>query len=188
MTESDPVAIDATSSTEPPEFPAGEIIAPPDSWFRKKWLLIGVALLAGAGWFLYDGYVGYPKQNAKELALGHAPPNNETSIGLQKIIGYGLIPLGSILLMRALHLTRGQYRLTEDNTLHVPGHPPVPLDAIRSIDQAKWDRKGLAFIEYELNGKAATVKLDDFAYERTRTDQIHDRLVAAIAPPTTESV
>jgi hypothetical protein len=180
MTESDPVA-------SAPAPPAGEIIAPRDSWFFRKWLGISLVVIGFGGYFLYDGYVGWPRANAEQIALGRKPEHTDTDLALQKIIGYSLIPVGLWMLLRTLRNTRGQYRLTEDNTLHVPGHPPVPLDAIRSIDEAKWDRKGLAFIEYELNGKSGTVRLDDFAYERTPTDHIHDRLVAAIVPPSIES-
>jgi hypothetical protein len=82
---------------------------------------------------------------------------------------------------RGLYGTRGAYRLS-GNTLHAPGHPPVPLDAVRAIDQSKWDRKGIVYIDYELNGKTGRLKLDDFMYQREPTDQIHDRIVAAVAP------
>ncbi len=139
------------------------------------------------GYFLYDGFVGYPKENHEQVSQGKAPAHSETDMRLQKIIGYALVPIGVLLLIRAHLTTRGQYQLTADDTLHVPGHPPVPVDAIREIDEAKWDRKGIAYITYELNGKTAKIKLDDFAYLQDPTDAIHDRLVAAISPPATEA-
>ena len=49
MTESDPVA------TQTPAIPAGEIIAPRDAWFFKKWLGISLFVIGFGGYFLYDG-------------------------------------------------------------------------------------------------------------------------------------
>lgn len=188
MTESDPVATEGADAPLPyeskvPPPPSGEIIARRDGWFFKKWIAIGLFMAGFGGYFLYDGYVGWPKANAEQVALGRRPEHTETDLVLQKVIGYSLIPIGLWMVFRTLRNTRGRFRLSEDNTLNAPGHPPVPLDAIRAIDEAKWDRKGIAFIEYEVNGKAGRIKLDDFAYDRTSIDHIHDRLVAAIAPP-----
>ena len=83
-----------------------------------------------------------------------------------------------MILAFALYNSRGQYRL-RDEILNVPGHPPVPLDAITSIDKTYWDRKGIVFINYELpNGKAGKVRLDDFIYQRPPTDEIYKRIEA----------
>jgi hypothetical protein len=81
-----------------------------------------------------------------------------------------------------LRSTRGEYRLDGD-TLHVPGHPPIPLSSIRLIDKAIWERKGIARIEYELgeSGQRNSFKLDDIAYLREPTDQILDRIEAYAA-------
>jgi hypothetical protein len=185
MTESAPTASEP-ASTEP----AGDIVARGDSWFRLKWVGMGlIFLVAGGGWFLYDGFVGWPRANEELIAKAKAENrpipekslHSDTDIALQKVIGFGIIPVALLIAFRGLYGTRGEYRFS-GNTLHVPGHPPVPLDAIRAIDQSKWDRKGIAYIDYELNGKTGRLKLDDFMYQREPTDQIHDRIVAAVAP------
>ena len=184
MTESAPISPE-TVSTEP----AGDIVARGDSRFRLKWVGMGLLFLAGAGWFLRDGYIRWPHENeeirAKAIAEGKPVPekslHSDTDLALQKVIGFGLMPVALLIVLRGLYGTRGEYRLS-GNTLHVPGHPPVPLDAIRAIDQSKWDRKGIVYIDYELNGTTGRLKLDDFMYQREPTDQIHDRIVAAVAP------
>jgi hypothetical protein len=185
MTESAPTASDP-AIIEPV---AGDIVARGDSWFRLKWVGMGLLFLAGAGWFLYDGFVRWPKENdeirAKALAENRPIPekslHSDTDLALQKVIGFGLIPVSLFMVFRGLHGTRGAYRLSGD-VLRVPGHPPVPFDAIRAIDQSKWDRKGIAYIDYDLNGTTGRLKLDDYMYQREPTDQIHDRIVAAVTP------
>jgi hypothetical protein len=185
MTESAPTASEP-ASTEP----GGDIVARGDSWFRLKWVGMGlIFLVAGGGWFLYDGFVGWPRANEELIAKAKSENrpipekslHSDTDIALQKVIGFGVIPVALLIAFRGLYGTRGEYRLS-GNTLHVPGHPPVPLDAVRAIDQTKWDRKGIAYIDYELNGKTGRLKLDDFMYQREPTDQIHDRIVAAVSP------
>jgi hypothetical protein len=166
----------------------GDIVAKHSRSYRLKWVIMGIALLAASGWFAYDGYVGYPKENKKAhdeaIAQGKAPPekvHQDFDIVLQKRLAFGLIPAGLFVMGWGLYHSRGEYRLA-GNTLHVPGHPPVPLDAIRAIDQSKWERKGIAYIDYELDGKTATLKLDDYTYERDPTDQIHERILKTVAP------
>jgi hypothetical protein len=167
----------------------GDNVARGDSRFRLKWVGMGLLFLAGAGWFLRDGYIRWPHENqeiiAKAKSEGRPIPekslHSDTDLALQKVIGFGLVPVSLLIVFRGLYGTRGEYRLSGD-TLYVPGHPPVPLDAIRAIDQSKWDRKGIAYIDYELNGKTSRLKLDDYMYQREPTDQIHDRIVAAVAP------
>jgi len=67
--------------------------------------------------------------------------------------------------------SRGQYRLDGD-VLYVPGHPPVPLGTIGKIDKRRWDRKGIAYIHYELTGgRIGCLRLDDFVYQREPTGQ-----------------
>jgi hypothetical protein len=90
-----------------------------------------------------------------------------------------------------LYTSRGEYRLSGD-TLTVPGHPPVPLQFIRSLDKSFWDRKGIAYIDYELPAPSVSgrIKLDDFVYERPPTDAIVERIehyLAAATPHTTEA-
>jgi hypothetical protein len=167
----------------------GDIVAPPSSWERKKWVIIALAALAWGWYSFYDGYIAYPRANeqAKKEARDQGKPEPEKlphggyDVPLNRIIGWALQPVGLFLLFWAFYRGRGEYRLS-GTILHVPGHPPVPFDAIRAIDQTKWERKGIAYIEYEVEGKPGRLKLDDFIYEREPTDKIYDRILAAVAP------
>jgi hypothetical protein len=150
---------------------------------------MAIVFLAGAAWFLRDGFINWPKQNeeirSKAIAEGRPVPekslHSDTDLALQKVIGFSLIPISLLIAIRGLYGTRGEYRLS-GNSLYVPGHPPVPIEAIRAIDLSKWDRKGIAYIDYEIPGQSGRLKLDDYMYQREPTDQIHDRIVAAVAP------
>jgi hypothetical protein len=160
----------------------GDIIARASTMYRAKWCVMGFALLAYGWWSLYDGYVKYPRLNAEAAGRGLTVlPHGGYDIPLNRLFGFALQPLGAIILAWAFYSSRGQYRLVGD-TLHAPGHPPVGFGDIRAIDQSKWDRKGIAIIEYDVNGKTGALKLDDYLYEREPTDQIYDRILAAVAP------
>ena len=63
-----------------------------------------------------------------------------------------LLPVAGVaFLCWALYNSRGAYRLTGE-TLRVPGHPPIPLDRIEELDKDKWDKKGIAYVNYRLSG------------------------------------
>jgi hypothetical protein len=200
-----------TRQTAPPPpaqwtAPNGEVIARPSTEYRVKRYLM-VALVVGFGfYFLYDGYIGWPAHNARvadvnrrlveaeqagddanasqlrvELSKMKKPYTGKDLL-LQKFLGYTLPPLGLALLAWTFHNSRGRYVLRND-TLEVPGHPPVPLSRVRRIDRQKWDRKGIAYLDYELEGGTkGTVRLDDFIYERVPTDEIFKRVENAVAP------
>jgi hypothetical protein len=182
-----------------PRNPSEPIVARASNEYRLKRLAIVVMLLACGAWFAYDGIVKYPNENARieqlkkdvEAArkasddakvtrfsseLGRLQHHTDSDLRLQVILGMALPPLGLLVGIWSFYQCRGAYRL-RDNVLSVPGHPPIPLDAIRSIDKTDWDRKGIALIEYELpNGARGSAKLDDFIYERSPTDEIFKRI------------
>jgi hypothetical protein len=177
-----------------------EIIATPDVGYRWKHLIMAVLMIAAGGWFAYDGWINWPRMNGqavrveKELEAAQKANNeqkkndlalelrkyekhNDASILIQKLLASTLPAFGLIWGAWTLRATRGNYRL-EGDTLHVPGHPPVPYDKIRRIDKRKWERKGIAFLHYE-HGQPpvpGVLKLDDFAYQRKETDEILERI------------
>jgi hypothetical protein len=184
--------------THPPADTAAAptIVARPSHYwrdYRAKRLALSIALILVGLWFARDGFVEWPRQNARieelkreragqianekrvreiDAELGKLDFHNDTAINLQKVFAFVLPPLGLFTLVWSFYHSRGQYRLAE-NVLHVPGHPPVPLDAITSIDKTRWDRKGIAYLDYELaGGTKGRVLLDDFVYQQRPTDDI----------------
>ncbi len=184
----------------------GEIVARPGRYYRNaRYLMTLICVVLGA-WFLYDGLVAWPRENdlhaqkSAQLETARAVGDKDTEsklqeelksiklhggfdIPLQRILGATLPLAGLGLLCWALYNSRGTYRFA-DNTLYAPGHPPVPVDAIRQIDKQKWERKGIAYIDYELAGAGGRgrIKLDDFVYEQAPTQAILARIESLVAP------
>jgi hypothetical protein len=182
----------APKATEP-------IVAGPGQYYRNTRYIMAALTVVMGFWFGYDGFVRWPAEkdkvaHLKEELLIHDTPqlrtelkdhsdHSDTDILLQRLLAFSLPPLGICLLLWALYNSRGQYRLA-DETLFIPGHPPVPLGAIRELDQSVWDRKGIAKAAYELpDGRTGNAKIDDFVYDRVPTDLIYDRIKAHLQPP-----
>jgi hypothetical protein len=175
MTE--PAPIDSRSAPSD-----AEIVARPDNWYRGKRMLFAIALIAAGPWFWYDGWIKWPQENATAVELkASKQPHSDLDLLIQKVLACALPPLGIFWLSRILYTSRGAYRLRGE-MLSVPGHPEVPIDAITRIDLQRWDRKGIAVLDYQHNGRAGRFKLDDFVYQRKPTDEILDRIKARIAP------
>lgn len=204
------------TQTDAPHAAPTEIIARAGSYYRRTRYIMAILLIAGGAWFGYDGFVGYPRENQQlrdiNAQLAEAQKNQDSQrirelsdqqknfkrhsgelahsdmdILIQKVLCFTLPPIGLLMLFWTFFNSRGAYRLA-DQTLSVPGHPPVPIDAIRKIDKRKWDRKGIAYLDYELpDGKSGTIKLDDFVYERTPTDAIFAQIESLTTPPASAS-
>jgi hypothetical protein len=198
MTQADPPVDYAAGTAAGPA--ADEIIAEPDAGYRWKHLIVAVAMIGFGLWFAYDGWKKWPAENArirqvqqekdaasnagdsarvealaKELQeLNH---HTEMDLAIQKILAIALPAFGLFWGAWTIKDTRGVYRMS-GNTLHVPGHPPVTVDDIRRIDKRKWDKKGIAYLHYEVGTPPTlgVLKLDDFAYERKPTDEMLERI------------
>jgi hypothetical protein len=201
MTTSNEAATESASNA------GGDIVARAGKYYRVTRYIITAALIIMGLWFGYDGFYGWPAKNDKireidkqqqaALARGDQDEANrltqeKNNVGtfhsdadllLQKVLFFTLPPLGLALFARWMWISRGRYRLTADDVLHVPGHPPVPLDRITELDKRLWDRKGIAYVGYEgPGGQQGKLKLDDFIYEREPTDAIYKRIEDYLAP------
>jgi hypothetical protein len=165
------------------------IVARAGAYYRRARYLVCAMIFIFGLWFGYDGFVRWPEQLQQfqsatlEQQASMVKPHNQTDINLQKALAIGLVPLSVVMLFYFLHRSRGEYRL-EANTLHVPGHPPVPLDRITELDRGQWERKGILYVYYALadGGAPAKLKLDDFVYERKPTDAIVAALTGQLFP------
>jgi hypothetical protein len=146
-------------------------------------------MLVGMGlWFCFDGFYNWPKQ-AREAALlppsqqlNQEKPHSERDIFLNQLLGIALPIIGFLALAYFLRNSRGEYRLC-GQTLHIPGHDPIAVESITLIDKSKWDRKGVARIEYErVAGKSRQFILDNFVYQEEPTRLILKRLEEVLFP------
>lgn len=181
-----------------------DIVATAGRYYRNTRYVMFVLLVGMGIWFGYDGFVNWPAVNVKvralkdqqhraELAgdqdrigqlnaeLKTLTERTDTDIMLQKVLACALPLLGLVVLARAIHNSRGEYRLS-GTKLSVPGHPTIDLDDIKSVNNDLWDRKGIVWLKYETAAGAAggvmagESRLDDFVYDRPPTDAIYDQI------------
>lgn len=194
----DPTIVSSTESSSTTDKPA-RVVARAGRYYRNTRYVMFILILGFGIACIYDGWVRWPRQNIElqqadaDLALAQQKQDQagidrnsairaklkhhtEMDLNIQKGLGIVLPPLAVILLIRAVYLSRGQYRL-EDEVLYLPGHPPIPLSAITQVDRRLWDRKGILYVDYQLpDGKAGKAKMDDFIYNRKATDAIAERI------------
>ncbi len=151
-----------------------------------KVLLIPLGCLAMGGWFLKDGFHSWPAANAEYRARhpdAGVLPHRDFDIQLQKILGFVLLPAGVAAFAYFMYRSRGAYEY-DGQALRVPGHPPVPNAAMQTLDRAKWDRKGIAYLAYELPGRPpGRLTIDGYIYEQGPTDRIFAGIEALFTPP-----
>ncbi|HEY8749894.1 MAG TPA: hypothetical protein VIM11_18060 [Tepidisphaeraceae bacterium] len=159
-------------STKPP------LIARADFQYRWRVYVFFIMVFGYGAWSFHDGFYKWPAENRawdQMRAENKTPPQvNHNDAGILINRGLGIIlpgfslPLFIWLMVRS----RGAYRL-ENDILHLPGHDPIPLDKIEALDKSRWDRKGIAVVEYQTAGGAGqSAILRDMVYERRATDQI----------------
>jgi len=172
MTETEPISSDTPL----------EIVARRGTYYRNTRILVGGMLLVMGCWFLYDGLAGYPSYNERfekstpSQQFLMQKPHSDSDIQLQRGLGIALLPLGLVLSIWFWYASRGAYRLVGE-TLSIPGHPPIAFSAITEIDKSKWERKGIAYVSYQLpDGNTGRFKLDDFVYDRKPIDAILERI------------
>ena len=188
MTTVDSTTTTTTSAGGGRLAPGEQIVARAGRYYRNTRYIMTVVLLGMAGWFAYDGFITYQRDNEQHRRYLQDPVNNkdapvhtETDIRMQKVLATLLPAVAAALLGWTLYRSRGAYRL-KDDVLSVPGHPDVPLEAIRQMDKSRWDRKGIASVEYELEpGRPQWLFLDDFVYRQEPTDRIVERIEQHLA-------
>jgi hypothetical protein len=186
------------------EAETGPVVAKAGRYYRVARYLMTVLLMGYGAWSIYDGFYSWPNW---PITHPEEKPKTHTDIVLNQVLGVILPPMGLGILAWAIYNSRGEYRM-ENGVITVPGHPPIPLEKIQSINREAWDRKGIATVDYDLSETAApakagsgkvvaytgvtkgargTFRLDDFVYEREPTDKIfkaiEDSLLKSAAPP-----
>lgn len=179
----------------------GEIVARPGRYYRNTRYLMFVLLVGMGCWFGYDGWVGWPRENAVVEELRHEQRQAESQgaagveklkqvntelknhkehshwdIMIQRVLACALPPLGLAMLLWALHQSRDAYRM-RGTKISIPGHPTIDLSEVKSVNNDLWDRKGIAWVKYETaDGQSGEFKIDDFLYDRPPTDAIYERI------------
>jgi hypothetical protein len=159
-------------------------------------------VVAEHGWKPYDQ--GVPAQRYQELKdqnrldewpdlvaergwLPNDPgtPKTKSEIAVQFFMFAIAGGAGLLMLIHVLRC-RGRWIEMDDTGLRTSRGQEVAFDQITEIDKKKWDKKGIAKIQYQQDGRESVLTLDDFIYERPTTDDMlrqvenhvgHDKIV-----------
>jgi len=173
---------------------ASKVIECPVSWWFHKRVLIFVVVIGGfAAYFVYDGYIGYPKDNqwvdeyeafdpdvagtswgryAAKRNRPAAAPERHTAAEIlqQKQIGFGgliAVAIGGLWWWRK---NQKKWLIFLGDKVVTPKGQEISFEQVKSINLAKWSY-GIAYLHSENLGR---VRVDDFVYQGL--DQLIDCL------------
>lgn len=187
-----------TVKTDPNE----PIIAKGGTYYRTMRYIMAAFICGWAGWFAYDGWKAWPAQNERYAqitadiqqaeARGDASAaallkeqqkdvkqRSQSDIRLQRILATTLPLLALAVVAWAHYNSRGQFRLV-GNEFSAPGHPPITLEDITALDKRLWDRKDIAYVEYEKGAAKGRIRLDAFVYQTDPIVKIYNRIEAVM--------
>jgi hypothetical protein len=162
--------------------------------------VMGAMGLVFCGLFLYDGFIKYPHQEVmwgvyNQIRVKYEKDPNEAqriweqtardkgwpitkpierakkNILTQKIMAAASAPFGLYFAFAFLSCL-GRWVEADEEGLRTRSGQRVPYGAIKSIDKSRWERKGIAVVHYEADGRAGRITLDDWKYDREPTKRI----------------
>ena len=167
------------------------------TWVQQKGL-IPVFLLGCSLYFLWDGFVGWPRSNERwdahesmkgtpaewekfcaergwKIESPHRRYERSDIVGQYVFAGLTGV-IGIFSLVYWLRVRRTVLRSDEAGVV-TPSGARVPYGSITSVDQRKWKTKGLATVYYTLDGAKRRFVLDDAKYDPDGLDVILDDIV-----------
>ena len=163
---------------------------------------MAVLFLGYAGWFLMDGFVGYPRQHEihKEFlafekdhaGLDEAKLSEKWDTDVADKKGYphykeAKKEPGSILTQKIIGFSLipvglfgawsfmaalKRWVAAEDDGIRDSDGQFAPWASITKLDKKLWPKKGIAWVLYDESGITKRILLDDFKFDRTPTEQI----------------
>ncbi len=163
--------------------------------WKKQKLFVAVFLIGIAGWFCWDGKVGYPRSNERWLAQTEyektgrdaewpayaasrgwsvekphkffAQADLNVQLGLS-----GLLAVAGVFAFAYWFQQIRRTVRTDAEAVFTPSGVRVPFRAITGLGKKKWEDKGLATVRYEIDGRSGKFVLDDYKFDRDATHQI----------------
>ena len=148
-----------------------------------------------AGWFFFDGLVGYPFSNkrwlkhkefedrkqlqdwpayARSQGWTEAPPHKFHSPSdsvTQHLFGLVGTLIGGGALLYWFTQKKRVIR-TDEKAVYTPTGKRVPFEAITGVNRKQWESKGLATVRYSVDGRTGKFVLDDYKYSCEPTHHI----------------
>lgn len=168
--------------------------------YRWRLIIIAVVCLGYSGWCVYDGAYMLPEKQDKRAVFEQFVADNGPDPALwaaeARRLGWAIeepkeIGENDILtqwLQLAIVLPIGLYNLYlflmwsrrfvegDASGVRANGGRAFTWDQVAAVDAHKWDRKGIAYIEFESGSGQQMLVLDDWKMEREPTDAIFELL------------
>jgi hypothetical protein len=109
----------------------------------------------------------------------YGKPKKPVDINGQFIMAAVTGLLGLVFVGRVL-LNRGRWIEADSNGLRTSENREAQFGQITALNKKKWDNKGIAKVQYEVDGKKNKIVLDDCNYVRDSTQAILRHVEAAI--------
>ncbi len=170
-------------------------ISPQYYW---RFAFISTILLGLAGWSLYDGIVAWPNQRVralKYLEIKEANPDDykerwsdyateqgwstewpeepktEADIAGQFVMAALAGPIGLLTLAIFLR-SLGQWVEMDENGVRTSRGREARFEEMTLLDKKKWQKKGIAKLHFERDGRTRKLILDDYKFDRAATGVI----------------
>jgi len=180
------------------------------SIWKIQRLFVALFFIGFAGFFFWDGKIGYPRSNERWMAYEQLKSADRTAkwpadaasrgwtskvpeklykpedIVMQYVCGsvagiIGLIVLGHWASQKDCVLK------SADGVLFEPSGKRIPFESIIGLGKKNWEKKGLATVRYDVDGRRGKFVLDDYKFEAEPTHkilaEIEEYLLAQSAEP-----
>jgi len=165
------------------------------SIWKMQRLFVALFFIGFAGFFFWDGKIGYPRSNERWIAYEQHKTENRVSewpadaasrgwtdkvpekfyksedIVMQYICGIVSGILG-LFVLGYWAAQKGRVLKTVEGAVFEPAGTRIPFESIIGLGKKNWERKGLATVRYEVGGRKGEFVLDDYKFEAEPTHKI----------------
>jgi hypothetical protein len=174
-------------------------------------LLVALFFIGLAGYFYWDGKIGYPRRNERWLAYEKLKtedrisewPADAASRGWTDIVPEKFYGRGDILMQYICAGAFGCFGLlvlgywaaqkdrvlkTAEGVLFEPSGKRIPFGSITGLGKKNWEKKGFATVRYEVDGRRGKFVLDDYKFEAAPTHKILAEIEGYLLAPSNDEI
>jgi len=74
----------------------------------------------------------------------------------------------------------GRWIAFDDGKVTTSWGASVPVESVKDLDLSRWKTKGIAVLNYDEQGRSGRVVLDDWKYDREKTERLVNELKSAL--------
>jgi hypothetical protein len=180
-----------------------------DKRYSRRFLIMGAAICGFSLWCLYDGFINWPREQARGLAFDKlsvdgrqnewdafatakgwstSPPTApipeeefNTKIYMQYAMAALTATIGLPMLLLALK-SRGNWIEWNGTGIATSWGESFQPDQVLLVDKKRWQKKGIAKVTYQDGDSKRRFVVDDFKFERPTMDHILYELEQRIEP------